>query len=160
MPKAFRERYSVPTSADLYKPAQRFRVTLTSFCTSNFERMQIIKCSLLKHSDDSVISSLYNRMEAREASFRKRWRPAKLLSAAESEVKLKLLFPTQDSRAGLGSGNFTASPSSSEKRKLVVASVVDWSDEEHMAHASSLALQGVWTKWTPQAMPLTSVRKI
>ena len=92
-------------------------------------------------------------MEAREASFRKPWRPAKLLSAAESEVKLKLLFLTQDSRAGLGSGNFTASPSSSEKRKLVVASVVDWSDEEHMAHASSLALQGVWTKWTPKAMP-------
>ena len=102
---------------------------------------------------DSAISSMYNRMAAREASFRKRWRPAKLLPAAESEVKLKLLFPTQDSRVGLGFGNFTARPSSSEERKLVVASVVNWSDDEHMAHASSLALQGVRTKWTPQAMP-------
>ena len=121
--------------------------------TSHFERMQTVKCSLLKHSGDSVISSLYNRMEAREAKFAKRWRPAKVLSAAESEVKLRLLFPTQDGRAGLGSRNFTASPTSSEKRKLAVATVVDWSDEEHMAHASSLALQGVWTKWSEQARP-------
>ena len=35
----------------------------------------------------------------------------------------------------------------------MVSSVVDWSDEEHMAHASSLALQGVWTKWIEQARP-------
>ena len=92
-------------------------------------------------------------MEARGAKFANRWRPSKLLSAAENEVKPRFLFPIQDNRAGLGSGNFTASLSPSEKRKLVVSSVVDWSDEEHMAPASSLARQGVWTKSTPQAMP-------
>ena len=92
----------------LYRSRKAFGMGLTSV-TSHFERMQIIKCSLLKNSDDSVISSLYNQIEAREASFGKRWHPARLLSAAESEMKLNPLFTTQDSRAGLGSGNFTTS---------------------------------------------------
>ena len=60
----------------LYRSRKAVGMGLTSV-TSHFERMQIIKCSLLKHTDDSVISSLYNRMDARESSFRKRWRPAK-----------------------------------------------------------------------------------
>ena len=136
----------------LYRSRKAFGMGLTSV-TSHFERMQIIKCSLLKHSSDTVISSMYNRMEEREAKFVKRWCPTKVLSAAESETKLRLLFPTQDGRAGLGAGNFNASPTSSEQRKLVISTVVGWSDEEHIAHASSLALQGTWTKWSEQARP-------
>ena len=49
-------------------------------------------------------------MEAREAKFVKRWRPAKVLSAAESEVKLRFLFPTQDGRAGLEGWEFHRKP--------------------------------------------------
>jgi hypothetical protein len=136
----------------LFRQRDNFGFGLTSV-TLHFEKMQVIKCSILKHSTDVDVNRIYGQKEKRESSFKTIWRPSKVISSVEEEVKLKLLFPTQDGRQGLGAGNFNPNPSVQDKRKLVVASVKSMFQQKLDAHSHELALQGVWTGWKDKTVP-------
>lgn len=135
----------------LFRSRERFGLGLTSI-TMHFVRMQVIKCSLLKHPPDDDIRRLYLDLERREDTFRKRWVPTKQFKMAESQVEHNLRFPSQVGRQGLGAENFNPNPSLAERRKLIVASSL-WLEREKLnSHSHGLALQGAWTRWEDQAL--------
>ena len=136
----------------LFRSKSKFGLGLTSV-SSHFERMQVIKCFLLKHSVDSDIATLYARRELKEAGFKTIWRASKVVSKVETEVHQRTLFPSQDGRQRLGTGNFIAQPSVAEKRKMVVGMLKTLDDEAHFAHAAQLCMQCASTRWNDFAQP-------
>ena len=105
----------------LFRSRKLFGLGLTSV-SAHLKHMQVIRCSLLKYSVDDNIRLLYEHREEKEASI-KGFRGSKLHTVAENEVYLNQLFPTQDGRAGLGSGKFIAHPTKAGTRKMVVSCV-------------------------------------
>ena len=112
----------------MFRSKSKFGLGLTSV-TTHFVTMQVIRCSLLKHSVDPDIRTLYRLQALKEQGFKTVWRASKVVSAAEAETTLDLLFPSQDGRRGLGAGNFNAHPTLADKRKMSVAFVKDRSDD-------------------------------
>ena len=91
-------------------------------------------------------------MKSREAKGRK-WRPSRMLTTVDTEVDLMIHFPVQEGRAGIGHGNFNSNPSKSQRRKLAAKVIKDFADQKRVAHAHSLARQGVWLQWSNSAIP-------
>jgi hypothetical protein len=144
--------YKYSDIGSLFRSRDKCGLGLTSI-TDQFERMQVIKCSLLKHSADPAITYLYQRKEKRESLFKVRWSGTKLSKSLDQEVRLKQLFPTQNNRQGLGSGNFKAHTTKPEQRKMVMSAMRTRSDDVHVSHASSLCMQNVWMAWYDKTIP-------
>lgn len=139
----------------LYRPREKLGLGLTS-ATTYFRMMQTVKCHLLKNSKDPDIAVLYQQRKEREQSFKTVWRATHLLTKVENIVDHELKFPSVSpgDRRGLGHDLFvTPDGTGAEHRRLCVAAVKKLEVESHMAHASSLAMQGVWTKWADDAIP-------
>ena len=85
----------------------------------HFQKMQLIKCSLLKSSVSGDVRRIYEHDAKRTSGMHGQWRPSQALPLLEAAVELHLQFPGQENRQGLGSGNFNPNPSTAERRKLV-----------------------------------------
>ena len=136
----------------LFRAREQFGLGLTSI-SMHFERMQIIKCSLLNDSPDEDVQALFRARESREKSFSSRKPSTKLFRQVDTEVNLNLKFPSQSGKQGLGFGNFNNNPSTSEKRKMRVATAFRFHREKLNCHSHSLARQSVWTSWVDHTMP-------
>jgi surface antigen len=91
-------------------------------------------------------------MKSRQVEGRK-WQPSRMLNTVDVEVDHQIHFPGQVGRAGIGHGNFNPNPSKSQRRKLVAKVIRDFADEKRIAHAHSLARQGVWLQWSDSTIP-------
>ena len=91
-------------------------------------------------------------MKSRQTKGRK-WRASRAMNDVDTEVDLKIHFPAQTGKSGLGHGNFNRNPSKSERRKLAARVIKDFADEKRIAHAHSLARQGVWLQWSNTTIP-------
>ena len=139
----------------LYRPKERFGLGLTSL-TTYFEKLQIIKLHLIKHSPDPHIARLYEIRREREESHQTIWRPTQLLEkvCSMTDFDLKFQHSSPGDKRGLGHGLFTQSKvSSSSHRQLCTRNVQRLADEELEAHSSGLPMQGVWLSWEQGVFP-------
>ena len=60
--------------------------------TSYFEKVQVIKMHLVKHSPDPHVSALYDMRCKREEAHEKTWRPTRLLEKVCSMTDFDLKF--------------------------------------------------------------------
>ena len=83
------------------------------------------------------------------------WRPTKELARVEQVVEHNRVSAGQTGRAGLGSirGRYRPQLSIRQHRKLCGVTVLDLEAEKHLAHASTLSLNGTWTKWNDVVHP-------
>ena len=72
--------------------------------------MQLIKCELLRTSNDNTIQELYKTREAINSKLTRVWKASKLSSVVNVEVQLDLKFPVQDGNQEIGFGNFYQIP--------------------------------------------------
>jgi hypothetical protein len=137
----------------LYRPKKYLGLGLTSL-SSHFQRMQLIKCHMCKYSTDDEIRTLYERRARKEKSLYQ-WRPTKELTRVEQIVDHNRKYPSQRDRAGLGfvRGRYNPVLPVREHRKLCGATVLELEAEELLAHANTLPLNGVWTKWNDMVHP-------
>ena len=138
----------------LYRRKDRFGLGLTSI-TTFFEKLQVIKMHILKHSSDPHVAGLYEMRRKREQS-QSIWRPTRLLEKvhAMSDFDLKFQHATTGDRRGLGHGIFTQSKvSQSSHRELCTRNVQRLADERHEAHSVGLDLQGSWLSWEQGVFP-------
>ena len=142
-------------SADLgvlYRSKNRFGLGLSSvYC--HFKRMNVIKCLLLKNSDDEDIKNIYARRVEREANL-STWKATQETTEAEQIVKHNLCFAGQTHRRGLGNGYYKTDVSASEYRNLCTQAISAAETEKYWAHATSLNMQGIWTQWFEHTNPL------
>jgi hypothetical protein len=137
----------------LFRLRENLGLGLTS-TTSHFERMQVVKCCLLKVSVDAMVTAVYQFRVEREAKEKGRvWRPTPLTESASAEVTHALRFPSQSGRQGLGNANYNPNPSAADRRSLIVKAAVNRTEEKYLAHAQDLALQGVWVGWSAKTLP-------
>ena len=85
----------------------------------HFQRMQLIKCSLLKSSHSANVRRVYEHEATRTSRMHERWRPSQALQTLEASVEYDLRFCGQVGRSGLGAGHYNRNPSVAEKRKLM-----------------------------------------
>ena len=76
----------------LFRSKEQFGLGLTSVA-DHFERMQIIRCQLLKDSIDPEVRSIYNAKVRRELLHGRVWRATQLASIVESEAQHRIQFP-------------------------------------------------------------------
>jgi hypothetical protein len=136
----------------LFRSRENFGLGITPV-VDHYERMQLIKCQLLKNSVSTETRKIFEAKVERESKPGRMWRNTKFETKVESEVNLKCLFPTQPTRQGLGAGNFNANPSKPEKRKLISATATSFAEELRLVHSHKLAMQGVWLGWKEKASP-------
>ena len=86
-----------------------FGLGLTCF-SDHYEKMQLIKCELLKNSIDESVRKIYKAREEINSKFTTVWRASNIAKTASAEVELDLKFPTQSTQQGLGFGNFNPHP--------------------------------------------------
>lgn len=147
----------VTRSADpgiLYRPKEHLGLGLTSL-TTHYKKMQIVKCHLCKNSEDAEIRMLYEQKAEREKHLRTRWKATKELSKAEEVVSHARKFPSQTDKCGLGfiKGRYKSTLNLEEQREACTRAVEEESAATHVAHAHTLALQGVWTRWLEVVSP-------
>ncbi len=136
----------------LFRDRKNFGLGLTSV-TDHYQRMQIVKCDLLSNSDDPNIRTLFETRVKRERASTRVWRATKLHSIAVAESDLKQKYPANQGRQGLGLTRNTANLNPSERRKLVTQLALSFAEEKRIAHAHSLAHQGVWLQWHETSTP-------
>jgi hypothetical protein len=88
-----------------------FGLGLTSV-TLYFEKLQIIRCHLLKMSPDKHIAALYNLREVKEQAEKGfKWRATRLFSKVISMVNHQLKYQAADptDKRGLGHGLYVRS---------------------------------------------------
>ena len=136
----------------LFRSKENFGLGLTSIC-DHYERMQLVKCELLRNSTDSDIRELYRSRSARNAKLTRVWKATKLLSEVDAEVDLNLKFPVQNNNLGIGFGNFNPNPSILQRRKLVTSKALSFSEQKRVAHSATLKQQGAWLQWAESAIP-------
>lgn len=76
-----------------------------------------------------------------------------MAAEAKGAVTLALRFPRVEGRQGLGAGVFNPNPPPADRRRLMLAEVQSRLQEQHIAHAHTLALQGVWLGWSQTTIP-------
>lgn len=139
----------------LYRRKERFGLGLTSL-TTYFEKLQVIKLHLVKHSPDPHVAALYDMRCKREEQQELRWRPTRLLEKVcqMTEFDLKFQHAAPGDKRGLGHGLFTQSKVSARThRELCTQNVQRLADEELEAHALGLGMQGVWLNWEQGVFP-------
>ena len=119
----------------------------------HFEKMQVIKCSLLESSDDPDVTKLYRSRAARTAKWKVKWSASTATAKYAADALLQARFPAATSRRGLGHGDFNAVPSKSESRQLRVGQIASQDAEARLAHSTSLCRQGSWTTWHERTVP-------
>ena len=139
-------------SGVLYRSRSNFGLGMTAV-SDHFERMQIVKCSILQSSHDPKVREIFNIRTDREAKLKRVWRATKLNTTVRNQVDLQLLFPSQNGRQGLGSGNFNAKPNKKERRELIAGVTKQLAEEKHTVHAHQLARQGAWLGWADSTLP-------
>ena len=95
----------------LYRRKDRFGLGLTSL-TTYFEKLQVIKLHLVKHSPDPHVAALYEMRRKREESETGRmWRPTRLLEKVcmMADFDQKFQHATPGDKRGLGHGLFSNS---------------------------------------------------
>jgi len=85
----------------LLRSNEHFGLGLTSII-DHFEKMQLIKCSLLQNSIDPTVQLLYRNREQANAKLNRVWKATQLAKTVNAEVTLDLQFPTQSSKQGIG----------------------------------------------------------
>ena len=93
-----------------------------------------------------------NREQA-NAKLNRVWKATQLAKTVNAEVTLDLQFPTQSSKQGIGFGNFKPNPSNAERRTLITAKVLLFSEQKRMAHSLTLKQQGVRLQWSENTLP-------
>lgn len=142
-------------SADLgvlYRSRSRFGLGLTSIIC-HFKRMNVVKCLLLKNSEDEDIRNIYHRRVERESKI-STWKATKETTKVEQVINHRFRFAGQTHRQGLGNDYYKSDISTSEYRKLCTQSISELETEKYWAHAVSLNLQGIWTEWFEHTNPL------
>lgn len=142
-------------SGCLYRRKERFGLGLSEI-TTYFEKLQVIKLHLVKHSPDPHVAALYNMRRIREESHLKTWRPTQLLEKVceMTDFDLKFQHATVGDRRGLGHGLFTQrSVSAPSHRELCTRNVQRLADEKLEAHAVDLGMQGSWLGWEEGVFP-------
>jgi len=104
----------------LFRSKCNFGLGLTPL-SQHYQRMQLIKCELLRTSKDPAIIDLYKTRESYNAKLTRTWKASKALTVVNAEVDLNLKFPSQENNQGLGFGKFNPNPTRSERRKLISA---------------------------------------
>ena len=89
----------------LFCSKKNFGLGLTEI-SAHYQRMQLIKCELLRTSKGNTIQKLYKTREAINSKLTRVWKTSKLSSIVNAEVELNLKFPVQDGNQGIGFGNF------------------------------------------------------
>ena len=138
----------------LFRSRSNFGLGLTS-ARQYFVKMQFIKTSILRSSQDPDVKALQEARSARFRSFRARWSPYQLADELEADVSHALKFQSQDGRLGLGHGKFVkVSDVSSKARRNHAASLLRQQQQDvHLVHAHDLARQGVWVRWHDSTLP-------
>ena len=136
----------------LFCSKENFGLGLTSI-VDHFERMQVIKCSLLQNSIDPSVQTIYKNREIKNSNLTRTWRATKLLQVANAEVDLNLKFPGQNNKQGIGSGKFNPNPKAEQRRKLLTAKAFSFAEQKRILHSASLKRQGVWLKWSENTIP-------
>ena len=126
----------------LYRSKKKFGLGLTAV-TDHYQRMQLVKCELLRHSKDPVIQKLFKTREQLNAKMSRVWKATNVSLIANAEVELNLKFPSQQGQWGIGFGNFNPVPTLAEKRKLVTTKAAEYSQEKLDSHSISLKQQSV-----------------
>lgn len=145
----------ITRSADigiLYRTKQEFGLGLTPV-EVHFEKMQIVKCELLKNSVSGDICKLYAARETRHAKAGRMWRYTEHSKVVVSSYNLKKLFPGQVSRQGLGNGNYKAVETAAERRKGISAEASSIAGEKYVKHAHQLKMQKAWIHWSEHTTP-------
>ena len=112
--------------------------------SDHFKHMQVVKCELLRNSQDTAIRELYKTREALNSSLTRVWKATKVSAIVNAEVDLNIKFPSQATHQGIGFGNFNPNPTALKRRKLVTSKVKSLNDESRLAHTVSLKQQAVW----------------
>ena len=136
----------------LFRSNKNYGLGLTCF-SDHYEKMQLVKCELLKNSVDESVKKIYKAREKINSNFTRAWKATNVAKTASAEVELDLKFPTQATQQGLGFGNFHPQPSISEKRKLISAKASSFREHARIIHSSSLSRQGIWLHWSESALP-------
>jgi hypothetical protein len=136
----------------LFRSKRNFGLGLTPL-SHHYQRMQLIKCELLRTSKDPSIVELYKQRESCNAKLTRTWKATKALAVVNAEVDLNLKFPSQENNQGLGFGKFNPNPNCSERRKLISVKNASLFEETLIAHSTSLKQQSVWLQWKDTAEP-------
>ena len=144
--------YTTAESGILYRSKQNAGLGLTPV-TDHFERMQIVKCQILKHSVCDDIRAIYEAKAKKESQQGRKWRYTQANSEAQAAADLHIMFPRQNGRQGLGNGNFKASLNAAERRKLTSSIALQINEEERVSKSHGLNRQGAWTKWIEHSFP-------
>jgi hypothetical protein len=142
-------------SADLgvlYRSRERFGLGLTRIST-HFKKMGVIKCLLLKHSEDPDICQIYEKRAKHEANLRT-WRASQETTKVEQIVEHKIRFAGQTDRLGLGNGCYEFDLSNESHRQMCTQAIMDCESEKYWSHAHTLSMQGIWTTWAEHVHPL------
>ena len=136
----------------LFRSKQKFGLGITSIF-DYFQRMQLVKCELLRNSKDPSIRELFKTREIKNSNLSRIWKATNVYKVATAEVDLDIKFPSQHSNQGIGFGNFMPNPTPSQKRKLITAKAASFSEEARLAHTLSLKQQSVWLQWAEVSEP-------
>jgi hypothetical protein len=136
----------------LFRTRSSFGLGLSSV-SKHYEQMQLIKFSILDHSQDPFINTIFANKVLNDKDCKRTKKTIRLYTALNAEVKLDSLFPTQSDRQGLGAGNFVANPSNKDLRRNVLAKFKGVVDNNHLIHAMTLQMQGTWVKWHEKTIP-------
>ena len=136
----------------LFRTKANFGLGLTAV-PDHYQRMQIVKCQLLQNSQDDSIRAIFRARTAREAKFSRVWTATQLNTTAMAETELKLRYPANPGRQGLGFGNSSATFDCRQKRKIISQTALSFAQEKRIPHAHSLERQSAWLQWSELAEP-------
>ena len=108
----------IARSADsglLFRAKTNFGLGITPI-SDFYQRMQLVKCELLRNSTDPNVQKLYETRQTRNQSVKRVWKATNLATTVNAEVDLDLKFPAQESHKGLGFGNFNPNPSQKDRK--------------------------------------------
>ena len=122
-----------------------------------FNKMQMIKCSLLATSKDMDVQAVYHFKASKSSSWKVKWDARKVFKNFSADAHLQLKFPTQSSRLGLGHKIFCGAPSDKDIRELIVQTASRSEDEKLFASpiASSLSVRAVGQPGSSRVRHLT-----
>lgn len=144
--------YTTAETGILYRSKEHAGLGLTPV-TDHFERMQIVKCQILKNSVCADIRAVYQAKVDRESNPGRKWRYTRADTIAQAAADLHVMFPRQNGRQGLGHGNFEAKLGPAGRRKLTSMIALQMKEEKRVSKSHGMARQGAWTKWNEKSFP-------
>ena len=128
----------------LFRSRDNFGLQLTSVA-DHFVRMQLIRCCLLANSSDPSVVEVFQLKTAKVSTFKKKWAANNVFVEVSEHADFNQRFQSQSTKLGLGHGKYNNSPTPAERRTQISKAYTLTSEEKRLAHATSLARQGVWT---------------